>query len=748
MAKPYDGTAFVRIHDDAVSPVDVGSGIMSSRPLDTWLENAIRSQGLYCARPGSQVSWSPICAEASQIEDKDATRPYASLAPGSILYLPWIVTPGLKRIELSALARCGIEGSGFSPLTTWIELEGQLTAFGLAGRGPALFAPPSGSYEQRDLSLDLVGTAPATAITNLRWVIVSGKSGYSLETPGDGALKSLNRLDAGSSASTFYEDDLTDPAPNATSLDVRATFDGSSGAAFDHLTTRSEYEPVLFDGQRCTVRPVSGGPVQSPGRLGRGHLSYLQVKGCEIADFYEPTQFVREQRAYRAQVPIDARDEYQHLLTWRALHQRPRCLWIGPTGEVPPADDSTTQWPPAYHRRFPLLQHDGESDPTRFFWLGFKPQTKNPRLKLLLNVIPFARALGVAAADLSALADLAPTCEWTVKIEVFQYQDGDISPAPLNSATRARQPLTHWPTDGGGGWAFLLQERIKALNIFQGDFSNKEGMLFQEDLALVQRLEVDLQIAYDPAGAHPGPLMALVSLERDNNTLVRPPVGDETYWDPSIADNLVISCVGATLWELPLVQDYPIPPLGDWTHPGKIRAADWLKVIRAADVHFRRLGGRSHLLFPSGRAAGPGKFTTTLESPLWATNNEGGALNADMGLGLMRLSRPIGLAADQCYFRLRGFLSRCRVRVHVEGADGSPSDLITLENTSLTPEWVEESLYFDVPDDRIASNPANGKRLFRFWFEVQSTGGGEGTMYQLELQEEDQVIDAALPDGS
>jgi hypothetical protein len=71
--------------------------------------------------------------------------------------------------------------------------------------------------------------------------------------------------------------------------------------------------------------------------------------------------------------------------------QRARCLWIGPTGELPPTDTPSIQWPPGYHRRFPLVQHPGTGDPSRLLWMGFKPQTKNPRLKLLLNVIPFAR---------------------------------------------------------------------------------------------------------------------------------------------------------------------------------------------------------------------------------------------------------------------------------------------------------------------------------------------------------------------
>lgn len=748
MPRTYDGLTFVRIHPDATAARDLGGGVYASRPLSTWLENAIRSNTLYCGKPGSQVTWSPICDQASSREDGDATRPYASLGPSTILCVPWIVQPGLARVSLTALARCGTEDGSPTPLSSWLVLDRQLTALGAVGRGAQISLITGADYQQRDLSVELLNPAPASQVTDLRWMIASGREGAGAETPGDATLKSLNRLDAGSGSSTFYEDDLGDAHPNAVSLDLRATRDNDSGAWFDHLTAHSYYEPGLFGGQRASVRPVSPGPTQPPGRLGTAALSYLQVKAAEIRDEYDASLLVRPASAYRARVPVDARDEYQHLLALRAMHTRARCLWVGPQGEIPNPEVASTSWPAGYHRRFPQLQQDGGSSTARLFWIGFKPQTTDPKLRLILNVIPHARTLGVACEDLAGLAELSPTCEWSVKVEVYQYRDGETTTYGVGDAVASAQPLIHWPTDGGGAWTHLLQERLKVLHTLAGEYSYKEGQLFDEDLELIQRLEVEVPITFDPAGAQPWPLVALVSLSRDNATLVRPPAGEDTYWDPTVFDDLVVTCVGASLWELPQAQDYPIPPLGDWTHPGKIRAVEWGQVTRAADTHWRRLGGKTHLLCPAGRGSEPTRFSTTVVAPSWATVSSSGGPGVEQVSGGLRLSRPGNAAGDSVHFRLRGFLARVRVRVYLEGADGLVSDYIQIENTSTTPAWVEETYFFDLPDDHLASDPGQPLRFFRAWVQIQSTSAGEGVVYQLELQEDDKLPDSQLPKGA
>jgi hypothetical protein len=522
--------------DDSVTRRGAGG----CRPSGVFVAQGMRSDQLFLARRGSQVSWTPLCTDSAD-DDTTGHRPHASSSWSSVLCIPWIVQPGLKGIELTHHSKVGVAG-GAQPIV--------YQSLRLLGLSPQVTQPVSatGALSQQDVTCELPTRASRRLVTSLVWEIKCGVGDVIDQTSGQGAALSLNRLDAGSSDPTFYRDLRSGAHPSTSDLGLQvsldSTADGVSQQAYDHIYTREgELYTTPWDARRMTVR--SAGVVRPPGRITRSYLAYMQTRGCELIERFDPDVIIRPRERYLARQPIEARDELAHLLAIRAIHTRARCRWVGPIGERVLGEPERALWPNGYIRRHPRAQHFGASDPNVLFWASVQLCTKNPRITVLLNLLGVQLA-ELVAADRAELDSKAGSARWVLDVKVAQYQDGSDTPITLTTAQTVETELLHHPTDSSGQWTALLQERVRAVESLDG-YTYREGQLYEEDYSLLQRLELTLDVPFDPAGATPHPVLVRVGVKYVSGSQVRK---IEIAPTPE-AEDLELICVGASIWEEP-----------------------------------------------------------------------------------------------------------------------------------------------------------------------------------------------------
>lgn len=528
------GERYLGLADESVR-----AGFGGSKPLDAFIDQQLRSDILWLARRGSQVSFTPICSD-SEGESLVGTRPYTSVAWSTVLCVPWIVQTGLKRIDLAAYAAKG----GYGPSAPDMVHRARLLGLAEGSQQPLV-----GVLSQHDLDVQLAVPAPRRLTTSLVWEVKSAVGSLVAQIVGDGAAVNLNRLDAGSSNATFYSDPRTGAHPAATDLGLQCTLDESTDTvpaqAFDHLYTRNGTGwSGPWNSRKMTVR--STGVLRPPGRLQRNYLAYMQTRGCELRETYEGEQFVRPKESYLARQAVEARDEMAHLLALRAIHTRARCRWVGPVGEPIQTEYDRALWPTGYHRRHPRAQHDGGENPNVLFWAPVQICVSNPRITVLLNLLATQFA-DVVVADRDELDAKCGSARWVLDVSVRQYQDGNPLPVELASAISEEIELLHYPTDSSGRWTALLQERVRAVEDGIDGYTYKEGQLYEEDLSLLQRLELTLDVPYDVA-TDTRPVLVRVGVRYVKGSQVRqiePP--DLVTIDE--ASDIALVCVGATIWE-------------------------------------------------------------------------------------------------------------------------------------------------------------------------------------------------------
>lgn len=215
-------------------------------------------------------------------------------------------------------------------------------------------------------------------------------------------------------------------------------------------------------------------------------------------------------------------------------------------GEPIQTEYARALWPTGYHRRHPRAQHDGGENPNVLFWAPVQICVSNPRITVLLNLLATQFA-DIVVADRDELDAKCGSARWVLDVSVRQYQDGSTLPVELVSAQSEEIELLHYPTDSSGRWTALLQERVRAVEDGIDGYTYKEGQLYEEDLSLLQRLELTLDVPYDVA-TDTRPVLVRVGVRYVTGSQVRqiePP--DVASIDE--ASDIALVCVGATIWE-------------------------------------------------------------------------------------------------------------------------------------------------------------------------------------------------------
>lgn len=503
-------------------------------PVDTLTTHALRANLSRIMTDGHQVSFDASPGQAGDLDVASGVRPYASLYPTSVTYIPWVYQPGLERLNLSLIGRVAEQGAGANPyyleLRTLAEqLGGQVEEFELANSEGE--APEAQPYL---LTMDLERPISTREIAPLALWGTSEVSDSAVATDSVNMTPFTFFLDATDSG--FYTDSGA-TRPNDNQLDLQCTLvapqvgsNGAPGADYDHLFGYSGNNTFM----------ASYPQPQAGGLASRHRLSYLQLRGFEIAQVFED-RLAQSIASLRAQRPVLGEVEAMHALRANLAYERWRPLWIGPQAQGTSGEEG---WPGGYVERWlttnPTLTSLPLIEPLVL------PSTDNPTLLAMIYVIPTVGASSPLGQNLADVRKSAPKIPWSITLTCDQSQDG--SPDVISESNTYIDVLEHYQVGGNSPFPALSQIAVKTLD-YDLNFSNKEGQLFEIDQGLVQLIQVAVPITRTASSE----TLVKCSLE-----ITSAPGGTPYDWadlprKERFLDNFFFTVIGASIWEVPNV---------------------------------------------------------------------------------------------------------------------------------------------------------------------------------------------------
>jgi hypothetical protein len=525
MSSDYDGSNFCALDSEAVS---------GDQPLDTFLDNALRSNGVWLASRGSQVTWAPHVAVSSDPSDGTGARPYASADWSSVLNVPWLIQPHLRGVTVAGVVRSAGEDGSTPSAAPLVTTRLQLPALGLEreesvtnteSTTPQFIARTFGE-------LEVPQEVVAPFVTDLRLEARSRSYGPPLRTytapgtlPNPGALIAVAGTYDDASAGMVRPNDDT---PHLFVTDVP----DSEGVRHDHL--------AAFGGDTVLVRTLGGRLRQSgpSGELRR--LSYLQVRSLELTERYDGAEAVLSRGRYRPGRVVEGADEIAHALVNRRVHDRARCIWVGPRGHD--SSDTIFNRVNGYGPRFARLSAEPDGSPHQWFRASGYLDRDNGAVRMLVNALPTHASHSGGILTMEGLREASATAVWVFELEVLQYQDGALEPVVVGGGS-VELELTHWPLESSGTWAALASERWLEVNKAAPDESHpyKEGQLFAEDYGLLQLVDVRAPVTL--SGSSDTPVMLRMVATLDTSSV-------RFGSDNGDTADLRLTNTGATAWEV------------------------------------------------------------------------------------------------------------------------------------------------------------------------------------------------------
>lgn len=453
----FDGESFVALHDDIVAP---------DLPLDPMAALAIRSQMMELAtNRGASVGlkWRRRQADHTLYL---GDRPWASFRWLVFWIAPFWVTPDLKTVRVTLLARASCEDPSDPTPIASVQIRAQLAGF--ASETIAYEVSSAGDYEQITIELELGERPSRTVPTQLRlWMRSEAKGSASVEIAT--AVPDVPALGPD-------EDDLTVLGYRSTSTDYDTLV---------HLSTFATGATTDFR----TYPPVSSGDF--PDEL--VYLSYLQVRSVFVDTLHDPSPPKLE--TFRAGITVKGATEGQQLLMQRRVARRPRPVLLGPRGFL--ASDNGEYL--LYHEMWRYVRADGDTGiSTDDFplWEVVRFDEVSGVLDIDLLVLPYFYAASFRGEEQDALfaAENLATCSWDFTLTLEQ-----IGGQTFTDLTKTVE-LKHLATDTSGAWPALVQLHWRhrasphASHPANRYFTCKEGALYPPDLNLLVpvRLQYDL----------------------------------------------------------------------------------------------------------------------------------------------------------------------------------------------------------------------------------------------------------------
>lgn len=520
-----DGTEFVAL-DSAVAAPD--------EHLDAFLEWALNSNVEALWELGDQISWTPRCASASNLSASDGHRPYASMAWSSILNVPWMCAAGTDSIRAHMLARCSDEHG--ENLISRVRMS--LVGVGevLTGIGDTSSMAP----EHQDFTLDLEFEPLESGLTtDLRLEHESGVGTTDIDS--DEWSQKREHLLIGRVGGVVAGQSGT--LPNATDQHLQVFYDKDADLYHDCLHSDDSWE-------RAYVRGVSGSWADEV-PAGEGvtrALSYLQVRGVELVQSVKGARVVHPRTRFEPLEAIDARDTSSHALDLSTYHQRPRCLWIGPVGEL----GGEEEYHAGYGRRFRVL--DGAETEQDWITASVRPRTSAPVLRVMINVMGVWLDSGFEYLTFlpEKFAEAAGRASWDFTLTARRWTPGGLD--VVASAVSERNVI-HYPVASTLASTLAFGEFIhegRGYATIPRRY-HKEGQLFAEDYEWLQRLHFELELPDYDVNAHGDmPLLLTLGATPDGGSFdfPEPPDGVVGAVSPG-ASKLRLINTGSTVWEVP-----------------------------------------------------------------------------------------------------------------------------------------------------------------------------------------------------
>lgn len=530
------GSGFIGIDEDSFDTTS-----SDCPPLDTWLEHRLRSNARHLIEQGNQISWSIVSGQSNDIDSGDNIRPYASINRSTIMYVPWLIEPGLSSVEVHGLARVGDEGSINPGYLIDMELDSQQIP-GKQSQPITATDTESSTPETRPWS----GTLTLSSAPRSREIAPLALWGKSIESDTSGSA-SLGSGDVRGPVlytdANFYADSAA-TRPNTSALDTMFTLPGTgdAGMRMDHMQT---VDYGNDEGMATYPPPVAAGSVQ------KYYMSYMQLRGVEIHQKFEDTTSPAKSELV-AQVPVVGEVCGMHSIRTNAVHNRARPLWVGPVGQAAPSEDG---WPTGYVTRFARIA--GDATDTAVITANVFPSTDNPKLMCMLYVLPTFDQTVYSGSLLTDLAgEESIVGDWTVWATVDELQTGETWSTATSLGTSYDAPsgnddpdlqLNHLPFDITGQLPALTTEFMVRSGISSSNgFAMKEGQLFAPDLELLTLVTTDVSITRDASGELP----CRVKIHFDYDTRDTDNYFNNTDTDLDTGDAF-ITVVGASIWEIP-----------------------------------------------------------------------------------------------------------------------------------------------------------------------------------------------------
>lgn len=506
----YDGERFIFGDDNLTRP---------GRPVDTLLENIMRSQQIYLMRHrGNRVGHCRRRAASGGLVNYLGDKTYASLHRVCFFSRLMWVCPNIKELSLFFTARVGTEAPS-NPATKvemWFELEG--------------FGPPQGvvwetgpRYQEYELKFSFDEVAPPTrpVLVQMRlWMKseVVAKDGSAL------LASNIRRYPGEVQVSGLYPMPSF-PGPNAGTQHERFTEAGDS-ERIDHLVQLGTDSMIVYPPE-----PQGGGSYRT------GWLSYLQIKGLFYEEEYTPA--VPPQEDFRAGIPITGQHVLGHAQRLHEVHTRPRLLDFGHQGE---RVDLAEVW--HYHEESQYLRSESGYPWRPVLRAPVILDEPAPRLEVCMLALPYQLLKAYTqGTSLARLAEDGAIVTWEIKAELVKYA---ISPAETVLMSQTQTVVfKHLPTDGSGRWPALTQLKWRE---FGADGPRhptlKEGLLYEVDQVLITRLNLSFDGSAITEAMLAEPLSLRLSMRQAEDAVfstTEPELGADPH-------NLALMLTGLTVW--------------------------------------------------------------------------------------------------------------------------------------------------------------------------------------------------------
>ena len=524
----YTGDEYVAVDEDAVA---------DDEALDTYVENCIRNNVAAVRALGHQVSWAPRSYDSDDHSQALRIRPYASYARSSILSVPWIVQDGQGTTHFSLHYRCGDEHSDNLSCFGWASLVGLgEERFSLANTDGA-----TPEWQITEVELDLDEPFSGEVYTDLRVEQKGDVGGQILQSVVSHHVTTGGGLITASGAANQLLRHNGSNYPDADDRHVQI---------FENQNESSQRYDILWTSSgsnKGATRPGFDGAIDTPTDTARTRsLGYVQCRGIEVHSTWEGDTDLRPTERFHPHLIVDARDEVSHPLSIDRAYRRKRCLWIGPTGSL---GDTELGWYTGYGPKHARITGNTSSAQI-LFPASIVPKTRSPKILILMNLLAtYAPSLtgGIIenTASSEALDEESGEATWTIEASVTRFADGTSTPSSVTSAD-VEVELVHWPHLATPLYPCLQTELLyKAqLDGLNDEWPYKEGQMFEEDHTLIQRVAIELDLTSHNPSTNLDPYTITI-------TGLTESVGDFPAGETVTASDLVLTCTGCTIWEVP-----------------------------------------------------------------------------------------------------------------------------------------------------------------------------------------------------